>query len=211
MPRIGRHRRRTGPRHRRHPPAARRVGGGDARSDPQRHPGIGMPAFPMPDAELDALVAYVDLLKAPAADHPAGRRRRGRRTLLHREGELLELPHGARPRRHPRAGPVQPRAASDGRRRSSRRSASRAPAGRPGAGAEAVTRRRPSGRLRAHARRPHASRPGQVREPFDLGVQSLDGRFHSISRSEVAEITWEPSLMPKWRRRPTRCATCSRT
>ena len=33
--------------------------------------GTTMPAFTMTDAELDALVEYVEVLRAPAADHPA--------------------------------------------------------------------------------------------------------------------------------------------
>ena len=32
--------------------------------------------------------------------------------------------------------------------------------------------------------------------PFDIGLQSLDGAFHSLSRSQIAELTPEPSLMP---------------
>ncbi len=35
-------------------------------------PEAGMPAFPLPATDLDALVAYLGVLKAPAADHPTG-------------------------------------------------------------------------------------------------------------------------------------------
>src|SRR4029077_12644058 len=31
----------------------------------------GMPAFPLPQPDVDALVAFVNSLRAPAADHPA--------------------------------------------------------------------------------------------------------------------------------------------
>jgi alcohol dehydrogenase (cytochrome c) len=34
-------------------------------------------------------------------------------------------------------------------------------------------------------------------DPFDLGLQSVEGKFHSISKSQVGEITREKSLMPK--------------
>ena len=34
-------------------------------------PDSGMPAFPLPQADIDALVAFVRSLRAPAADHPA--------------------------------------------------------------------------------------------------------------------------------------------
>ena len=43
--------------------------------------------------------------------------------------------------------------------------------------------------------------------PFDLGVQGMDGKFHSISKSQVAELTQEKSLMPKVEGSPPRCAT----
>jgi alcohol dehydrogenase (cytochrome c) len=33
-------------------------------------------------------------------------------------------------------------------------------------------------------------------DPFDLGLQGLDGKFHSISKQDVAAVTREPSLMP---------------
>ena len=33
-------------------------------------PDAGMPSFPMSDAEVDGIVAYVTMLKAPAADYP---------------------------------------------------------------------------------------------------------------------------------------------
>ncbi len=34
-------------------------------------PDGGMPAFPLPQSDLDALIAYVEVLRNPAADHPA--------------------------------------------------------------------------------------------------------------------------------------------
>src|SRR5690242_6504771 len=41
-------------------------------------PEAGMPAFALPDAELDALAGFVEVLRAPAADHPvAGDTTRG--------------------------------------------------------------------------------------------------------------------------------------
>ena len=34
-------------------------------------------------------------------------------------------------------------------------------------------------------------------DPFDLGLQGLDGTFHSIAKNDVSDLTREPSLMPK--------------
>ena len=94
-------------------------------------PGTGMPAFQMPDAELDAIVSFIETLWA--------------RTLK----PATSAPGGGRG-----GGPPPPRA---------------------------VTVRLKNGRTIT----------GIVRYEtlFDLGVHGADGRFHSISKADAAELT----------------------
>ncbi len=158
-------------------------------------PNTAMPPFTMPDAELDALVAYLEVLRAPAADHPAagdavaGERFftgkgncsschmvRGRGGVL--GPDLSDLARERRTLQIERAlrEPGASVSAGDGDRESARQSF------------KAISLRMRDGRtLRGLAK---------YESPFDLGVLGLDGAFHSISRSQVAHITWEPSLMP---------------
>jgi putative heme-binding domain-containing protein len=156
-------------------------------------PGTGMPAFPVPDAELDAIVSYISVLKAPAADNPrAGDAMAGERFfsgkgncsschMVQGRGGILgpDLSNLGRERKTPQ---IEQAIREPGVRRKS--------AGDDDAQSfRAVSLRMRDGRtLRGLAK---------YESPFDLGVQSLDGRFHSISRAQVADITWEPSLMPR--------------
>jgi len=160
-------------------------------------PDRGMPAFSIPDAELDALVAYVEVLKAPAADHPtpgdvmAGERfftGKGNCSSCHMvqgRGGILgpDLSSLSRERRMPEIEQAIREPGPRGPARGWRRSDDAAPS------FLAVS-------LRLRDRRSIRGL-AKYESPFDLGVQSLDGRFHSISRSQVAEIVWEPSLMQK--------------
>ena len=155
-----------------------------------------MPAFTMTDAELDALVEYVEVLRAPAADHPAaGDATAGERFFTGRgncsschmvrgKGGILgpDLSDLARERRIPQIEQAlrEPgtRANAVGRERDDAAQSYKA-----------ISLRMRDGRaLRGLAK---------YESPFDLGVLSLDGAFHSIPRSEVAEISSEPSLMPR--------------
>ena len=159
-------------------------------------PGTTMPAFSMTDAELDALVDYVEVLRAPAADHPAaGDATAGERFFTGRgncsschmvrgKGGILgpDLSDLARERRIPQIEQAlrEPgtRANVGGRERDDAAQSYKA-----------VSVRMRNGRaLRGLAK---------YESPFDLGVLSLDGAFHSIRRSEIAEISSEPSLMPR--------------
>ena len=159
-------------------------------------PGTTMPAFAMTDAELDALADYVEVLRAPAADHPAaGDATAGERFFTGRgncsschmvrgKGGILgpDLSDLARERRIPQI-----------------EQALREPG----------TRANPVGRERDDAAQSYKAISLRMRDgralrglskyesPFDIGVLSLDGVFHSIPRSEVAEISSEPSLMPR--------------
>ena len=156
-------------------------------------PGTGMPAFPLPDVELDAIVSYVGVLKAPAADNPTegdavagGRFFTGKgncsscHMVLGRGGILgPDLSNLGRERKTPQ---IEQAMREPGVRRT-------ATGEDDGQSFKAVSLRMRDGRtLRGLAK---------YESPFDLGVQSLDGKFHSISRRHVAEITREPSLMPK--------------
>ena len=103
-------------------------------------PGTAMPASTITDAELDALVDYVEVLRAPAADHPAagdatagerfftGRGKCSNCHMVRGKGGILgpDLSDLARERRiakssRPfanRARPLAPRAATETKRRS---------------------------------------------------------------------------------------------
>lgn len=160
-------------------------------------PDAGMPPSPMSDAEADAIVAYLAILKAPAIENPvvgdaaAGERfftGKGNCASCHMvrgRGGILgpDLSNLARERK---LGQIE-EALQD---------PAAAPAATPGprGGAappsfQAVSVRLRDGRtLRGLAK---------YENPFDLGLQGVDGKFHSISKSRVAELTREKSLMPK--------------
>ena len=160
-------------------------------------PDAGMPASPMSDAEADAIVAYLDILKSPAIEHPvegdpaagerffAGQGKCASCHMVRGRGGILgpDLSNLGRDRKlgqieqalqDPGAAP----AATPGPR-----------GGAPGPSFKAVSVRLRDGRtLRGLAK---------YESPFDLGLQSVDGKFHSLSKSQVAELTREKSLMPK--------------
>ena len=148
-------------------------------------PGTGMPAFQIPDAELDSLVAHLELLTMPAAERPsegdvaAGERffaGKGKCSTCHMvrgKGGILgpDLSNLARERRTPQI-----------------EGAMRDP-GVKTPGYRAVSVRLRDGRtLRGLAK---------YESPFDLGLQTADGGFHSLAKDRVATMTAEPSLMPR--------------
>ena len=160
-------------------------------------PEAGMPAFPMPDAELEAMLLYVAVLKSPAADHPvpgdvtAGERfftGKGNCSSCHMvrgRGGIFgpDLSNLARERKLPQIEQAlkepgaAPAASQFGGRGGGMRSY------------RAVSVQMHDGRtLRGLAR---------YDGPFDLGLQSIDGKFHSISKSQVTKVAEEKSFMPK--------------
>lgn len=157
-------------------------------------PEVGMPGFPMPDEQVDAIIAYLAMLKAPAAEHPvAGDAAAGER-FFNGAGKCsgCHMVRGA-------GGIIGPDLTNLARER--KLSQIEQALHNPGAShAEAAGPRsiRPAGAVSVRMRDGRTIR-GLTRYegPFDLGVQSLDGRFHSISKTQVAEITREKSLMPK--------------
>jgi alcohol dehydrogenase (cytochrome c) len=142
-------------------------------------PNTAMPPFAIPDAELDALVAYIEVLRAPAADHPtAGDAAAGERFFAGK-GNCASC-HTVRGR----GGILGPDLSDLARER--RTTQIERALREPGASRTISLRMRDGRTLRGLAK---------YESPFDLGVQGLDGGFHSLSRSQVADITWEPSPM----------------
>ena len=154
--------------------------------------GTAMPAFPIAGPELDALVTYVATLKTPAADRPAdGDALAGERFftvtgncaachMVRGRGGILgpDLSNLARERRtaqilralkEPGAAPASSRTGS------------------PSTFTAISLRLRDGKTIRGLAK---------YESPFDLGVQTLEGSFHSIKRNDVENLTIEPSLMP---------------
>jgi alcohol dehydrogenase (cytochrome c) len=152
-------------------------------------PEAGMPSFQIPDAELDAIVAYVTMLRAPAADHPSPGDPAAGEAFFNGKGNCTSC-HMIRGR----GGLLGPDLSNLGRDRKT-------------AEIERALHE-PGARETRRTREPFAAVTLRMKDDtilrgvakyetaFDLGVQSLDGRFHSIRRSDVAELTREPSLMP---------------
>jgi alcohol dehydrogenase (cytochrome c) len=153
-----------------------------------------MPSFPLTDSELDAIAGYVEILKAPAADHPAaGGVAAGERFfngkgncsschMIRGKGGILgpELSNLARERKtlqiEQALNDPDARITSTG-------------GGGSGSSFRAVFLRMRDGRsVRGLAK---------YESPFDIGLQTLDGKFLSIPRSQVADVKIEPSLMPR--------------
>ena len=157
-------------------------------------PAAGMPAFPLPDPELDALAAYVTRLRSPAADHPAsgdvsageqyfaGKGRCSTCHMVSGRGGILgpDLSNVARTRK---LSQIERALLHDG--------AGGAPAPRgttpPSYTPVSVTLRDGSA----------VRGVSKYESPFDLGVQTIDGRFVSISKAGVSAIARDPSLLPR--------------
>jgi PQQ-dependent dehydrogenase (methanol/ethanol family) len=149
-------------------------------------PAAGMPAFPLPAAELDAVTDFVLSLSAPAAAaNPPGDPAAGE-AFFHGAGgcAACHMVFG-------RGKAVGPDLSSIGRELTldELQQALARPAGaiRPGYQVVTVTRR-DGARLRGFARN---------RNLFSLQLQDFDGRFHLLSQSEITRVDTEPgSLMP---------------
>ena len=157
-------------------------------------PAAGMPAFPLPDAELDAIAQHVSLLRSPAAERPtdgdasAGERYftgTGRCATCHivgGRGGILgpDLSNLARDRRLPQIERGLLHAGSP---------PAAAPRGvtLPSYTPVSVTLRDGT-RIRGVAK---------YESPFDLGVQTVEGTFRSIPRRDATAVTADRSLLPK--------------
>ena len=146
----------------------------------------GMPAFPLPEPELDALVAYVTALRAPAADHPAdGDADAGRRFftgggkclschMIRAQGGILgpDLTNLARERRLPQI-----------------EKAIHSPAALATPGYRVASVRLQDGKTIRGLIKNESN--------YDLQLQALDGVMHLLAREQIAEVVRErESLMP---------------
>jgi len=149
-------------------------------------PDAGMPAFPLPAAELQAVAAFVRSLSAPAAEAGApGDRRAGERYFFTEGGCAgCHMVLG-------RGRAVGPDLSSAGREMTfdEIRAAVLQPSEKIKPGYEVVrVRLRDGSSLRGFARN---------RSRYNLQLQDLAGRFHLLEQAEIAELTREPtSLMP---------------
>lgn len=149
-------------------------------------PDSGMPAFPLPQAQIDALVAFVHALRAPAADHPAEGDAAAGEGYFFGDGKCSGC-HTV----NGRGGRLGPDLSNIGRER---RLAQITQALRnPGAGAA------PGYRLVTVRLRAGETLRGLVKNEsnYDLQLQTLDGQLHLLDREQIAEETREPTpLMP---------------
>ena len=149
-------------------------------------PSAGMPAFRLPDAQLQDLVSYVRGLRAPAVDDPAAGDVAAGERFFFGSGNCGRC-HTVRGR----GGWVGPDLSTLGARRSLSEieSTLKDPSRRITPGYKVATVRLRDG----------SSVRGLVKNEstFDLQLQALDGRLHLLPRNEVAAIDREKtSLMP---------------
>ena len=156
-------------------------------------PAAGMPAFPLPDAELDALADYVVLLRSPAADHPAaGDAAAGEQYFAGRGGCVsCHMVSG-------RGGILGPDLSSLARTRKlpqiergllhTGSPSVPAPRGTTPPSFTPVTVTLRDGTVLRGV--------SKYQSPFDLGVQTIDGRFVSISKADAAVIARDSSVLP---------------
>ena len=157
-------------------------------------PEVGMPPSPLRAAEIDAIVAHLAVLRAPAADHPVA----GDVTL----GEGFFNGKGACSSCHMvrgRGGVVGPDLSNLARERKLGQieAALKGPPA-PGFGVAGPDSSSSYRSVSVQMRNGQSIR-GLVKydDTFDLGMQGFDGSFHSISKRDVTDVTHEPSLMPK--------------
>jgi alcohol dehydrogenase (cytochrome c) len=149
-------------------------------------PEAGMPAFPLTASELDALVNFIGILRAPAADHPTpGNPEAGERFysgtgncaachMVKGQGGTL--------------GPDLSNLARE-RRLSQIEQALRDPAALATPGYRPVTVRLRDGRTFQGVARNESN--------YDLQLQGSDGALHFFAKEQIASLAHEPkSLMP---------------
>jgi PQQ-dependent dehydrogenase (methanol/ethanol family) len=146
----------------------------------------GMPAFPLPQAEIDSVVAFVNSLRAPAADHPAPGDVAAGERFFFGKGECSRC-HIVKSR----GGNLGPDLSNLGRelRLAQITQALQNPAALQTPGYRLVLVRLSNG----------ATLRGLVKNEsnFDLQLQTLDGGLHLLEREQIADETREPApLMP---------------
>jgi putative heme-binding domain-containing protein len=149
-------------------------------------PAAGMPAFPLPDADLDALAGYVAALIAPAIDHPpAGDPRAGERFFFG-QGDCARCHRVAG-----QGGFLGPDLSNLGRARGLRRieQALRRPGARKVPGYGVVTLELRDGRTVRGLLKNESN--------YDAQVLSLQGQPLLVARQQIRRQVREPkSLMP---------------
>ena len=146
----------------------------------------GMPAFPLPEKEIDALVAFVHSLRAPAAEHPAAGDVAAGERYFFGNGNCFTC-HMVKGR----GGNLGPDLSNIGKQRrlAEIRQALRNPAANIAQGYRAVTLRLRDG----------STVRGLVKNEsnYDLQLQTLDGGLRLLDREQIAEEMHDPSpLMP---------------
>jgi alcohol dehydrogenase (cytochrome c) len=143
-------------------------------------PGGGMPAFPLPDAELDSIVSFVLALVAPAAEHPiAGDGAAGERFFFGTGNcSSCHMIKG-------RGGALGPDLSNVARERTA-------------AQIDQALRKPSSARAASVRLRNGTALRGLIRNEsnYDLQFQDTSGALHLLSRDEIQAVTREKSLMP---------------
>lgn len=146
----------------------------------------GMPAFPLPEKDISALVAFVRSLRAPAAEHPASGDAAAGERYFFGAGNCSSC-HSVQGR----GGGLGPDLSNIGRQRrvSEIAQALRNPAANQAAGYGVVSVRLHDGsKLRGIVKN---------ESNYDLQLQTLDGQLQLLDRAKIAEETREAgSLMP---------------
>jgi alcohol dehydrogenase (cytochrome c) len=157
-------------------------------------PDAGMPSFQIPDSEMDALLAFLDSLRAPAADHPSpGNADAGRQFFLGKGNcSACHMIGG-------RGGVLGPDLSNLGneRRMAQIEQALRNPGSATPSGALGVVP--PSYQVVSVRLRDGRSLRGLAKNEtnWDLQLESLDGTLHLLDKTQLVEEVREPkSLMP---------------
>ena len=149
-------------------------------------PDGGMPAFPLPPSDLDALIAFIGVLRDPAAERPTDGDVAAGARLFSESGNCVQC-HMLRGR----GGSLGPDLTNLARERSLGQivQALNNPGALATPGYRPVTVRLRDGRtLRGLAKN---------ESNYDLQLQGEDGTFHFLSKDQIVQQTNEPkSLMP---------------
>ena len=149
-------------------------------------PAAGMPPFHLPTAQFDDVVAYVNALRSPAAEHPAPGNASAGERFFFGSGNCGEC-HAVRGR----GGWIGPDLSDVGSRRSLTEieRALTVPAAHPTPGYQVATVRLREG----------SSIRGLIKNEstFDLQLQGLDGGLHLLEKNDIAAVDREAKpLMP---------------
>jgi len=139
-------------------------------------PDAGMPAFPLTQPDLDALVEFVGILRAPAADHPTPGNAEAGERYFSGQGNCLHC-HMLKGR----GGPLGPELTNLARERSLGQieQALRNPNALSTPGYRPVTVRMRDGRTFRGVAKNESN--------YDLQLQDADGAFHFLSKNQIAE------------------------